>query len=52
MRQLSLDEKISIKGKLARKGVLPSFLVVLTTKDAVWFFYRCFGISIANWHLR
>lgn len=52
MRQLSLDEKISIKGKLDRKGVLPSCLSRLTTKDAVWFFYRCFGVSVANWHLR
>lgn len=52
MRQLSLDEKISIKGKLARKSVPPSFLARLAMKDALWFFYRCYGCSVANWHLK
>lgn len=52
MRLLSLDEKISIKGRLAKKGVLASYLARLTMKEALWFFYRCYGCSVANWHLK
>jgi hypothetical protein len=47
MRKLSLDEKISIKGKLARKGVLPPVLVKLNTAAAVELHWYCFGTPVA-----
>lgn len=48
MRSLSLDEKISIKGKLATKGVLPVMLVQLSTPDAMRLHWNCFGTPVAN----
>ena len=47
MRQLSLNEKISIKGKLARQGVLPHLLVNLDTREAVRLHWVCFGTPVA-----
>ena len=47
MRNLSLDEKISIKGKLARKGVLPPLLVQLGTADAARLHWMCFGTPVS-----
>jgi hypothetical protein len=58
MRTLSLDEKISIKGKLARKGVLPCILVQLDIKDAMRLHWACYGTPAAMhstpklWHRR
>lgn len=43
MRNLTLDEKISIKGKLARKGVVPSVLVQLDMAAALHFHWVCYG---------
>ena len=47
MRNLSLDEKISIKGALAKKGVLPNVLVQLDTAAAMRLHWACFGIPVA-----
>ena len=47
MRNLSLDEKISIKGKLAKKGVLPTMLVQLDTAAAMRLHWACFGTPAA-----
>jgi hypothetical protein len=47
MRKLSLDEKISIKGKLAKKGVLPIVLVQLDTAAAMRLHWACFGVPVA-----
>lgn len=41
MRSLTLDEKISIKGELASKGL--SRLAGMTMVDALNWYYRCFG---------
>lgn len=41
MRSLTLDEKISIKGELALKGL--SRLAGMTMADALDWYYRCFG---------
>ena len=49
MRTLTLDEKITLKGKLARHGVLAAHLAVLDTASAVWFWGRCAGTSIARY---
>jgi hypothetical protein len=43
MRQLALDEKISIKGQLSTKGVLRSTLVRLDMPNALSLFWFCFG---------
>ena len=56
MRSLTLDEKISIKGELATKGVLPPMLAALDMKDACRMYYACFGRPAATfgipklWH--
>lgn len=48
MRALTLDEKISIKGKLARKGLrLPE----LTMEQALFFWNICYGRSIKYFYL-
>lgn len=47
MRTLSLDEKISIKGRLARKGVMPHVLVQLDTAAASRLHWVCFGTPVA-----
>lgn len=49
MRTMSLDEKITIKGKLARIGVLPPLLVRLEMKQAVFSWSICFRCSIADY---
>lgn len=51
MRELTLDEKISIKGTLNRYMVPSSILVRLNTEEAVWFFGRCTGRSVSNFAL-
>lgn len=43
-KELTLDEKISIKGKLARKGLC---LPKLTMDEAIHFWNICYGSSIA-----
>jgi hypothetical protein len=48
MRSLTLNEKISIKGKLARKGII---LPKLTMEQAVFLWERCYGISIKYYYL-
>ena len=46
MRQLTLDEKISLKGLFARKGIkIPR----LTMRHALILWKACYGSSIANW---
>lgn len=47
MRALPLNEKISIKVRLATKGVLPGFLVRLDTASARHFWSRCFGTPLS-----
>lgn len=47
MRKLLLDEKISIKGELAPKGVLPQRLAQLTTADAAHLYWVCFGRPVS-----
>ena len=52
MRNLSLDEKISIKGKLARKGVMPHVLVQLDMAAALRLHWACFGTPAATYSNR
>lgn len=47
MRALSLDEKITIKGKLARKGL---HLPELTMEDALFYWSRCFGYKSIKYY--
>lgn len=47
MRTLTLDEKISIKGKLATKGVNALVLAKLDIYQAMHLFWKCFGIPVA-----
>ena len=47
MRKLSIDEKVSIKGQLATKGVAPYHLARLNTEAALYFWWRCFGTPIS-----
>jgi len=49
MRDLTLNEKISIKGELAKHGL---FLPLLTMRDALHFWRMCFGRSIAQYSKR
>ena len=49
MRELTLDEKISIKGKLARKGL--TRLPRLDMKQAVLFWNICYYSSIKYFYL-
>lgn len=48
MRKLTLDEKISIKGRLARKGFFQ--LPRLDMKAAVHYWYMVYGCAISQWH--
>ncbi len=56
MRALTLDEKISLKGQLARYNVAASVLIRLTTASALWFWNRCCAAPITyhstpkQWH--
>jgi len=43
MRKLTLNEKINIKGQLARKGVLPGMLVILDMANAIRLYWNVFG---------
>jgi hypothetical protein len=52
MRALTLDEKISLKGILARYGVPPGALATLTTATALYYWHKISGKSIAQWYLR
>ena len=46
MRKLSLHEKITLKGKFAKKKLsLPK----LNMKEALHFWYMCFGTPIAQY---
>lgn len=46
MRQLTLDEKISLRGLFARKGFkVPK----LDMRSALLFWRMCYGCSIAYW---
>jgi hypothetical protein len=48
MRTLTLNEKITIKGALARKGLrLPK----LTTEEALFYWNICYGTWISDYHL-
>ena len=48
MRNLTLNEKISIKGKLEQKGFnLPK----LTMEDAVRFYSMCYGTSVKYYYV-
>lgn len=49
MQKLSIHEKISIKGKLARKGVNASVLVVLDRSEAMRLHWACYGKPV-NMH--
>lgn len=51
MRQLTLNEKISIKGTLQRYGVPKKILLNLDMENAVWFWYRCTGNTITKYYL-
>lgn len=48
MRDLTLHEKISIKGKLVRKGYVNPRL---TMAEAMFIWPRCYGTSIRDYHL-
>lgn len=45
MRQLTLNEKITIKGKLAQKGLC---IPKLTIEDAVYFWNKLYGNPIIH----
>jgi hypothetical protein len=47
MRKLSLDEKISLKGIFARKGL---FVPKLDMEQAIFLFGMCCGRDITRWH--
>ncbi len=47
MRNLTLDEKISLKGLLARKGFR---LAGLDMEIALFLYNRCYGDSILYWY--
>ena len=49
MRQLTLNEKISIKGTLSRYGVLG--LANISTEQVLDTFYRCTGRSARDFYL-
>lgn len=51
MRQLTLNEKISIKGVLVRYGLSRESLLRLDMESAIWFWSRCTGTSISKYHL-
>jgi len=47
MRDLTLDEKITIKGKLRKKGVV---IPKLTMAEALFLWKICYGFSIAFYY--
>ena len=47
MRNLTLDEKISIKGELSLKGFPPCSLLQLKMADAARLYMYCFGRPVA-----
>jgi hypothetical protein len=52
MRSLTLNQKISIKGELHRRGVPARVLVDLKTAYACYLYYRIFGRSIATYNTK
>lgn len=52
MRQLTLNEKISIKGQLAVKGVVPCVLVKLGTAEAIELYWACYGRPVSTFGTR
>ncbi|MCK5021462.1 MAG: hypothetical protein KAS32_30905 [Candidatus Peribacteraceae bacterium] len=50
MRDLTLDEKISIKGLLTKKGL--HGLARLTMKEALHLWYQCYGKPMSMWNTR
>ena len=51
MRLLTLHERISIQGRFEKKGLTGMRKHLKTTKDYLWYWNRCYGITIAKWHL-
>jgi hypothetical protein len=49
MRPLTLNEKITLKGILAKFGTPAGILARLLMEDAVYFFGRCTGQSIIHY---
>jgi len=49
MRTLTLDEKITLKERLARQGVLPSILVRLDMRELCFLWPRCFAAPIKDY---
>lgn len=47
--ELTIDEKITIKGKLARYGVTRASLVRLNLGCAIYLLWRCAHISIRDY---
>ena len=50
MRDLTLNEKITIKGLLKQKGLNGTELICLDTRQAVRYYYRCYGHSVASYY--
>jgi hypothetical protein len=50
MRNLTLDEKISIKGELAAKRVPRHVLVRLVMSEALQLYWRCMGKPAAQFN--
>lgn len=50
MRNLTLDEKIGIKGLLQKKGFYG--LAGMNMKDALLWWYPCYGKPISMWNTR
>ncbi len=47
MRNLTLDEKISMKGLFSRKGIVKP---ELTMEDTLFYWGICFGKVITKWN--
>lgn len=45
---MNLQTKITIKGLLAKQGVLPQFLVRATAKELCFFWNLCYGCPITD----
>lgn len=48
MRKLTLDEKISLKGMIANKGI--KGMAGMDMKAILHYWYICYGRSIAEWY--
>lgn len=51
MRQLTLHEKISIKGVLRKRGFVGQLAGIRTTQQFLHYWYICCGKSIAKYNL-